>query len=234
MTDFWLNDLTVLWDSYNIKQIWPTNEMNTELKLNAITRLIIIMSFLAYILTLSMRFISLGLLSLCVVIIIYKYNTITIKKKIDGFSNLNENDEINTKTKIDTFDEIKNLYKTPKSNNPFSNTLVGSINMNNDKPAPPAFNNTVNNTIIDKTKELIKNLNPDIPDINDKLYGNLVDNFNFEQSLRPFYSTPNTNIATDQETFVNFLYGDMGSCKDKLFNNKNPEICENIKPDILF
>ena len=51
----------------------------------------------------------------------------------------------------------------------------------------------------------------------------LGDNFGFEQSMRNFYSTPNTRVPNDQKAFAEYLYGDMPSCKggDNLECNKN-------------
>jgi hypothetical protein len=230
---FWLDDITILWDSKYIKEIWPTNEMGTEKKMNSITRMILLMTLISYISTLSTRFLSLGLISLCVIIIIYKYNTSNLSGDInnstEGYSNLYKNPsplhDIENIQNSDNFKDISHLYKKTKTINPFSNVLLGEKSNNEDKPAPPAFNKTVNNSIISATKDMIQDLNPGINDINEKLHGNLVDNLKFEQSLRQFYSTPNTNITSDQETFMDFLYGDMPSCKNSKFKTENNDLC---------
>ena len=39
-------------------------------------------------------------------------------------------------------------------------------------------------------------------------------NTEFDYSMRNFYSTANTEIPSDQESFSNYLYGDMKSTKD--------------------
>jgi hypothetical protein len=164
-------------------------------------------------------------MSLCVIIIIYKYHT---SKNKEGYSNVYDNiinDTEKIKDENTNYANISHLYKSTESTNPFSNILIGDKLDVNDKPAPPAFNNSVNNNIIDATKSMIQKLNPDIKDIDDKLCGNLVDKLQFEQNLRPFYSTPNTNIATDQDSFIDFLYGDMPSCKNKKFKNENVNTC---------
>ena len=48
----------------------------------------------------------------------------------------------------------------------------------------------------------------------EKLYKNLGDNLTFQNSLRNFYSTPNTNIPNNQKDFAEFCYGNMASCKE--------------------
>jgi hypothetical protein len=82
------------------------------------------------------------------------------------------------------------------------------------KPAPPAFNANVNNSILDSAMTLVSEANPDQPDIADKLFKDLGEQFVFEQSLRPFSSNPNTTIPNDQQAFADFCYGSMVSCKE--------------------
>ena len=41
-----------------------------------------------------------------------------------------------------------------------------------------------------------------------------VDQYVFEQSLRPFHSTASTTIPNDQQSFSEFCYGGMVSCKE--------------------
>jgi hypothetical protein len=224
---FWLNDITILWDSDYIKQIWPTNEMDTELKINAISRMIILLTIISSVLTLSVRFLSLGILSLCATIIIYKYNKKNNTSFAEGYSEYNP-DPIK-KTPI-PYKNIEHLYKKKDATNPFNNVLVGTTYKDDDntcKPAPPAYNKVVNDNIIENTKEMIQTLNPDIDNINDKLHGNLVDDLKFEQSLRPFYSTPNTCISNDQDTFIKYLYGDTSSFKNNHFKKTNDSISNN-------
>ena len=84
----------------------------------------------------------------------------------------------------------------------------------NKKPAAPSFNTNVNNDILIQSKQLVSEANPDQPDISDKLFKDLGDQFVFEQSLMPFNSTPNTTIPNDQQAFAEFCYGSMISCKE--------------------
>ena len=44
-------------------------------------------------------------------------------------------------------------------------------------------------------KEQIKELNADFPDIDKKLFRDLGEQENFENSMRPFYSMPNTRLS---------------------------------------
>ena len=67
---------------------------------------------------------------------------------------------------------------------------------------------------LEQAKQLVREANPDQPDITDKLFKSLGDQFEFEQSLRPFYSNPSTTIPNDQQSFAEFCYGSMISCKE--------------------
>ena len=56
---------------------------------------------------------------------------------------------------------------------------------------------------------------PNDPDVVDKLFKDLGDDFVFDRSMRNFYTTANTKVVPgDQKAFAEFLYGDMQSCKD--------------------
>ena len=84
------------------------------------------------------------------------------------------------------------------------NVLLPEINDNPDrKPAAPSFNRNVERKINEKT------IGPD-----SRLFLDLGDSISFEQSMRNFYSTPNTKVCNDQTSFAKFCYGDMPSCKE--------------------
>jgi hypothetical protein len=107
------------------------------------------------------------------------------------------------------------IFQEPDSGNPFSNVLMTDYDYNpNKKPAPPAFNENVNNKILKEAKQLVVDANPDQPDIADKLFKDLGEQLVFEQSLRQFNSNPNTTIPNDQGAFAEFCYGSMISCKE--------------------
>jgi hypothetical protein len=110
---------------------------------------------------------------------------------------------------------IDNTFDSTTSSNPFSNVLNSDYDLNpHKKPAPPSYNSIVNNNILDQAKQLVIESNPDQPDIADKLFKDLGDQYTFEQSLRPFHSNPSTTIPNDQQAFSEFCYGSMISCKE--------------------
>ena len=107
------------------------------------------------------------------------------------------------------------VFGEPDSSNPFNNVMVTDYDYNpQKKPAPPAFNKVVEEDILKQAKQLVSDANPDHPDIANKLFSDMGSNFEFEQSLRPFHSTPSTTIPNDQGAFAEFCYGSMISCKE--------------------
>jgi hypothetical protein len=107
------------------------------------------------------------------------------------------------------------VFGEPESSNPFGNFMISDYKNNpNKKPAPPAFNESVNNRILAEAKAMVAELNPGQPDISDKLFKDLGEQYVFEQSLRQFTSNPSTTLVNDQTGFADFCYGSMTSCKE--------------------
>ena len=206
MTTFWLNDPTILFKQSEITKLWPISSMSSSEKLNAITRLVIILTLLGYLITNTIKIIITGLVTLGAIIILFQIQKNSISKKElenEGFTNSN-----NYKNNLRTFQE-------PTINNPAMNVLLTQINDEpNRKPAAPAFNPVVENKINKDTQQFVDSNFGNDPNIKDKLFKDLGDSFTFDQSMRTWYATPNTQIPNDQKAFADFCYGDMVSCKE--------------------
>ena len=72
MNTFWLNDYTVLLNKNYVFELWPNSDYSMERKLNAITRIIIILTILGYYLTKSPFIPVSAIVSLIVLVIIFK------------------------------------------------------------------------------------------------------------------------------------------------------------------
>jgi hypothetical protein len=221
-TTFWSNDLSILLNKDYITELWPTSNMTYEEKLNAITRLVILLSILGYIFTMSTNIILIGFLMIAVIFLLYRMQKRKLTKEIlnskEGFSGIN-NSNSNSEGTILTPDTLQSYLKSDFTNvnkkNPLGNVLLTEIVDNpNRKPAPPSFNTEVYEDINVNTKKMVQSINPGIKNTNKQLYGDLGEQFEFDQSQRSFYSTPNTKIPNDQGAFANYLYGDMPSCRD--------------------
>jgi hypothetical protein len=224
---FWANDPTVLLNKDYILQMWPLQTMTFDEKLNAISRLIIVLSILGFIITKSIRFLVIGIVTLAIIYFVYKMRKQKIVKDMlnkndndkEGFNNIDKNGYLQpTEVKItnpETLEAyLKSDFEPTNKKNPLGNVLLTDI-MDNPKrkAAPPSFNTEVYEDINSSTKKMIQSLNPDIKNTNKQLFGDLGEKFEFDQSMWQYYSTPNTKIPNDQGAFADFLYGDMPSCR---------------------
>jgi hypothetical protein len=216
---FWSDDPNILFQQPYLFEFFPVESMTYEQKLNAVSRSVVLMTVIFFVVSRSFRLLIIGTITLGAIYLLYYYHMkektkIESKKLVDtmkeGFDNpalayLKDN---NIAIPDDVFD-------TPTSSNPFDNVLITDYDYNpNKKPAPPAFNSNVNATILKQAKQLVSEANPDQPDIADKLFKDLGDQLIFEQSLRPFHSNPATTIPNDQKAFADFCYGSMISNKE--------------------
>ena len=70
-TTFWFNQPSILLKQTDIIEIWPAPAMSTDRKLNAITRLIILLTLFGYLVTRKHKFIITGLITLVVIVILH-------------------------------------------------------------------------------------------------------------------------------------------------------------------
>lgn len=219
---FWAENPNILLKPEYITEIFPSSDMAYNQKLNAISRMVIVLTLLVFATNPTPMTLIYGLISMLAIYLVYYYHasekTKSDKKRMENMSVMMDGDD-KTNPAIAALGgkstPLNNVFDEPTSENPFSNVLVTDYAGNpNKKPAPPAFNANVNNTILGQAKQLVQEANPDQPDIADKLFKDLGEQLFFEQSLRPFYSNSATTIPNDQEAFSDFCYGSMVSCKE--------------------
>ena len=216
---FWTNDPTVLFNKEYIIELWPTTNMCYEQKLNAITRLIILITILGYISTMSQRILVIGFLTLAVIFVLFKMRKQKLTNSMvkEGFFVENSSPGIfkqqsKTITNPVTLETVLNdEFKEGTKKNPFSNVLLTQINDDPErKSAPPSFNVDVDEDITKNIKRSVQMINPGIKNTNKQLYGDLWQNFELDQSNRIFYSTANTRIEPgDQGALGQFLYNNL-------------------------
>lgn len=215
-TPFWSNEPTILLNKEYIFDFWPSSNMMYEQKLNAITRLVIVISILGYVLTMSPRILIAGIVTLALIMILYKMRKQKLTKELmkESFAVRDEaekNTSFSTTTNPVTLETIlKTEFKEGTKRNPFSNVLLTDImDEPNRKSAPPSFNPDVDEEITKDVKRAVQLMNPGIKNTSKQLYGDLYENFNLDQSNRVFFSTANTKVANDQGAFAKYLYSDM-------------------------
>ena len=79
--NIWFNDPTILFKKDQINEIWPKGNMTRNQKINAITRLVIILTILGYLITQSLNFFMTGAITLGVIVFLYYAKTLTGNEK---------------------------------------------------------------------------------------------------------------------------------------------------------
>jgi hypothetical protein len=214
---FWGENPNVLFHNVYMFEFFPVEGMTYEQKLNAITRAMLILTVICFVITKSLRSILFSLVTLGAIYMLNHYHNKERenneqRKDKEGFEDAPIADELFKKYNIPV---PEGIFTEPDSSNPFGNVLVTDYDYNPDKkPAPPAFNKNVEKDLLTQAKQLVADANPDHPDIADKLFKDAGSELMFEQSLRPFNSNPSTTIPNDQAGFAEFCYGNMISCKE--------------------
>jgi hypothetical protein len=215
---FFTTNTKILLNNQYIMEIFPNSNMEYNQKLNAISRLIILLSLLALIFTRNISFFIIGIIGLIAIYILF-INQSKPKLTKENFQNIINDDMIPIQNKEITPDTLKQFMKNDfqmgDKKNPFGNVLLTDIGDHPErKSAPPAFNPDVYEDITRSTKKLVQTLNPEIKNTNKQLFGSLSDNFYLDQSNRNFFSTANTRVTNDQGAYAKFLYGNMPSGKE--------------------
>jgi hypothetical protein len=197
--------------------------MTFESKLNAISRLVIIMTILGFIFTRNINLIFIGTLTLAILYTLYKLRKqqlVSSLIKKEGFSvnsSMQPSELSSTQMLQDpvTLESVlrSDFHPTTKKN-PFGNVLLTDIADTPDRrAAAPSFNPVVYDDIDKAVKKQTQMLNPSIVNTNKQLYGDLQSNFDLDKSMMRFYSTPNTRIANNANAYAMYLYGNMPSGK---------------------
>jgi hypothetical protein len=209
-TAFWINNPMILFNKDKIMEIWPLENMTIEEKLNGITRLVLLLTILGYLITKNIKIIITGAITLFSLVLLYKM-------KIENKLKTNIKD-LNIKegfTNPELYKMLRKNFTEPSVTNPIMNVLLTEIDDDpNRKTAAPCYNKVVENDLNEKTKEFITNNFDDKTNIDERLFKDLGDSFVFDQSMRTWNSTPNTTVPNDQQSFAEYCYGDMISCKE--------------------
>jgi hypothetical protein len=222
-TPFWSNDPSILFNKDNILQLWPSQQMTFEAKMNAISRLVILLTLLGFLFTRNFNLIIIGFITLAIIFTIYKFRKQSIVSSLvkkEGFS-VNSSTSFAPSLSATTTNPVtletvlrKDFHPTTKKN-PFGNVLLTDIMDTPNRPAAaPSFNPDVYDEIDSAVKKQTQMLNPGIINSNKQLYGDLYDNYVQDNSMMQFYSTANTKVCNDQGAYSQYLYGSMYSGKE--------------------
>ena len=220
-TPFWSNDPTILFNKDSILQVWPSSSMTVEAKMNAISRLVIILSTLGFIFTMKAHFLIIGIITLAIIFSIYRYRKQTIVTGLkENFAQRKKKEASAPAPMVSNPVTLENVLRSEfhptTKKNPFGNVLLTDImDEPNRRAAAPSFNPAVSDDITSSVKKQTQMLYPGIKSTNKQLYGDLYDNYQLDTDLmQRFYSTANTRVDSDQGAYGKWLYGNMPSGKD--------------------
>jgi len=179
---FWYNDYTVLFKEQ--LQFWPQPNMSQSEKLNAISRMIILITLVVFVYTSSIRVILIGIATL--IVIVFHEKNVTQESFFQSW---------------DTAAHTK-----PTDKNPLMNVLLPELNGNPRRPSAEKSYDADTETQINTS---VKSMFYD-----PVLYEGVNNEVDLKMSMRNFYTTANTTIPNDQEGFAKFCYGNMPSEKD--------------------
>ena len=106
------------------------------------------------------------------------------------------------------------------------NVMLTDIKARPTRPAAePAFNPQVEHDINQSAQQFVVQDLGGNPNLEDRLFRDLGDNYEFSNSMRSYFATPNTKLPNDQHAFAEYCYGSMVSCKEG-----NPMACARANP----
>lgn len=187
--NFWGDNPTLLFDSRYIQEIWIYDGMDRNQSLNALSRLIIVLSVIGFACFNRILFLVIGGILLgCIVL----------------FHN----------SQKENFETELSDYQRIDQSNPLNNVLMQDYKYNPMKTAEPKdYGEQKEKSINDKTKQFILQENKSNSQIGD-LFKNKGDQFQFEQSLRPFHTNPVTTVdQSEYKDFLKYCYGVLPSDK---------------------
>ena len=228
-TPFWSNDPTILFNKSQLLQLWPTQQMNFEAKLNAISRIVILLSILGFLMTMKFNILIIGMITLAIIFSLYKMRKQKIINSIvkkEGFTGI----PATTTNPVTLETVLKSEFYPTNKRNPFGNVLLTDIMDDpNRKAASPSFNPDVYDDINSAVKKQTQMLNPGIKNTNKQLYGDLKGNYDLDNSLMQFYSTANTRVTNDQGAYGEYLYGGMYSAKESTPEGAMMRVADNYR-----
>jgi hypothetical protein len=213
---FWISNPASLFRINSIDSFVPNGAMSDDVRMNSITRTILILTIIAFIVSSEDKKYTV-LASGCVsVVLIALMHSKRATSSVEGMSGLRpENVPLAPPPP-----SAPQQPTRPTDQNPAMNVMLTDIVDNPTRGAAemayePRVEKEMNAAVkrLPATNMEFANDGNVVSDLDKRLFQDVGDNSDFEASMRTFHPTPNTQIPNDQGGFANFCYGDMLSCK---------------------
>jgi hypothetical protein len=155
--------------------------------------MVVVLSILGYVFTRNVRFVVVGAITVAAVVVYFLTATSKDASVKEGFTEIPE--------RVDR--------TAPTTKNPMMNVLLSEYKDDPDRKKALEYDDETHALINEKVKSKV------IATVGDpRIFRGMNNDVGFENSMRNFYTTPNTRIPNDQEGFGKFCYGDMVSSKE--------------------
>jgi hypothetical protein len=198
---FWSVDPSVFFDRDRAIEFFPTKDMSTVEKLNAISRFLVYLSILLFIVKRNYNIFFIPIIGLFVIYIIYyndssfhRYNVEQFDQKIK--TALGVHPEVPLK-----IDDVGNICQRPTVDNPFMNVLISDYA--NNATRPPACSQGDDDVKAETKKFFDYNLYKDVEDV-----------WETRNNQRQFVTMPWTTIPNDRDSFMKWCWKSTNVCKD--------------------
>jgi hypothetical protein len=230
-TVYWLEDPKILFDKENITELWPTSNMTYIEKMNALCRLIVLLTLIGLIIFRSLNILIIGLIVLCILTYLYNKKIITEQGR-----ELYDNTSYENDKKKSESTSKKNSKKTKESfvsKLPWKDNELELSNSNSVNTKNPLNNHLVSDSIGSESKvkksnnhvnntQLLDTIRENVSYMNDiKIEKDLESNFNLDRHSRQYYRVPDYDKST-----LNYLTGNSATVKDNIFIEKKEKFTQ--------
>lgn len=198
---FWADDISILYDSNRLIEFFPTADMNTTEKLNALTRFFIYLSIVLFVVYRDFNIFFIAIVAAAIIYIIdYNDAKNRILNQEQFEDKIKEELQIRKETPIKV-NELGDVCQLPTPMNPFMNVLLTDYTDNPNRPPACAYND-----------EQAKEATEKYFDYN--LYKDVEDVWGKRNSQREFVTMPGTTIPNDRDSFMKWCWKTTYVCKD--------------------
>lgn len=199
--DFWADNPNIIFQKNRLIEFFPTKDMSTPEKLNALTRFFIYLSIILFIVYKQWNVFYIPIIAMIIFYIIYKNDQQVQEINVEKFNTeIKDALQINPNTPI-TINDVGDVCQKPTHNNPFMNVLISDITANPNRP-PACYSEDPD------TKEEIETF------FNYNLYKDVDDVWDKRNSQREYVTQPSTTIPNDRDTFMKWCWNTPYVCKD--------------------
>lgn len=199
---FWLQQPSILVARHRLSEFYPDSDLSVDEQLNAITRMIIYLGVLLFIVSGQLSSFFLVAVGMAAVVFIQEHGRSLLDRRQENFISAYRRERLLPNDYPIRVSNRGEVCQAPTRENPFMNVLLSDYAQN---PARPAACDLADPAVREQVKDIF----------NDRLYLDIDDIWEKRNSQRQFVTQPNTQIPNDRETFAKWCYDTRNhSCRE--------------------